>query len=146
MSKPKHHIASAVVDGKIYILGGRLLGNGEASEINESLTNMDDNSMYDPKSNEWTELESMQIRRSGFTASEINGEIFVFGGQTPNGAIDEVERYDPLLNKWFTVENMKNERSGATSVSYKDQVYIIGGQQNGLKALNANEVLSIGNK
>jgi N-acetylneuraminic acid mutarotase len=107
---------------------------------------MDDNSMYDPKSNEWTELESMQIRRSGFTAAEIDGEIFVFGGQTPNGAIDEVERYDPLLNKWFTVENMKNERSGATSVSYKDQVYIIGGQQNGLKALNANEVLSIGNK
>jgi N-acetylneuraminic acid mutarotase len=146
MSIPKHHIASAVVDGKIYVLGGRLLGNGEASEINESLTNMDDNSMYDPKSNKWTELESMQVRRSGFSAVEMNQDIFVFGGQTPEGATDKVERYDPIVNKWFTVEDMRNERSGATSVNYKDQIYVIGGQHDGLKALDANEILSTGNK
>lgn len=142
LSKSKHHIASAVVDGKIYIFGGRLLGNGEPSEISESLTNMDDNSMYDPKSNKWTELESMQIR-SGFTASEIDRQIFVFGGQIPAGAIDKVERYDPLVNKWFIVENMRYERSGAKSVNYNGQIYAIGGQHNGLKALNANEILMV---
>lgn len=145
LSKPKHHIASAVVDGKIYVLGGRLLGNGEASEINEALTNMDDNSVYDPKSNKWIELESMQIRRSGFTASEANGQIFVFGGQTPQGATDKVERYDSLVNKWFPVEDMQYERSGATAMNYNDQIYIIGGQQKGLKALNVNEILNVGN-
>jgi hypothetical protein len=31
----------AVVDGKIYVLGGRLFGNGVPNEINESLTNLD---------------------------------------------------------------------------------------------------------
>jgi N-acetylneuraminic acid mutarotase len=145
LPKPKHHIASAVVDGKIFILGGRLLGNGEQSEINEALTNMDDNSMYDPKTNTWTDLEPMQLRRSGFTASEANGQIFVFGGQTPQGATDKVERYDPKADQWFTVEDMKYERSGATSKSYNDQIYVIGGQQQGLKALNVNEILSIDN-
>jgi N-acetylneuraminic acid mutarotase len=145
LSKPRHHIASAVVDEKIYILGGRLLGNGEPSEINEALTNMDDNSMYDPKSNTWMELEPMQLRRSGFTASELNGQIFVFGGQTPQGATDKVERYDPIVNQWFPVEDMKYERSGATSKNYNDRIYVIGGQQEGLKALNVNEILNIGN-
>lgn len=145
LTKPKHHIASAVMDGKIYILGGRLLGNGEQSEINEALTNMDDNSMYDPKSDTWVELEPMQIRRSGFTASESNGQIFVFGGQTPQGATDKAERYDPKVNQWFPVENMKYERSGATSKNYDDQIYVIGGQQEGLKALNVNEILKIDN-
>jgi N-acetylneuraminic acid mutarotase len=145
LSKPRHHVASAVVDEKIYILGGRLLGNGEPSEINEALTNMDDNSMYDPKSNTWTELEPMQLRRSGFSASELNGQIFVFGGQTPQGATDKVERYDPVVNRWFPVEDMKYERSGATSKNYNDRIYVIGGQQEGLKALNVNEILKMGN-
>jgi N-acetylneuraminic acid mutarotase len=145
LSKPRHHISSAVLDGKIYILGGRLLGNGIQSEINEGLTNMDDNSMYDPKSDTWTELEPMQMRRSGFTASEANGQIFVFGGQTPQGATDKVERYDPISNQWFRVEDMKYERSGATSKNFNDQIYVIGGQQEGLKALNVNEVLKIDN-
>ncbi len=74
-----------------------------------------------------------------------NEDIFVFGGQTPQGATDKVERYDPIVNKWFTVEDMRNERSGATSINYKDQLYVIGGQQKGLKALNINEILNIDN-
>jgi N-acetylneuraminic acid mutarotase len=143
LSKPKHHIASAVVGDSIYVLGGRLLGNGEPSEINEALTNMDDNSRYDPKTNSWVELEPMQIRRSGFTASEMNNQIYVFGGQIPNGATDKVERYDPLTNNWTSLPDMKNERSGATSVNYEDQIYVFGGQREGLHALNANEILTL---
>jgi len=142
LNKPKHHVASAVIDGKIYVLGGRLFGNGEPSEINEALTNMDDNSMYDPKSNTWIDLESMQIRRSGFTASEMGGQIYVFGGQTPEGATNKVERFDPLVNKWFTVEDMRNERSGATSINYEGKIFVIGGQREGLQALNVNEILN----
>ncbi|HYF99966.1 MAG TPA: kelch repeat-containing protein [Candidatus Saccharimonadales bacterium] len=143
MSKPKHHIASAVVDNAIYILGGRLLGNGEPSEINESLTNMDDNSRYDPKSDTWVELEPMQIRRSGFTASEVNDQIFVFGGQTPEGATDKVERYDPKTNLWYSLPDMEFNRSGATSIDHGNQIYVFGGQREGLHALNVNEVLRI---
>jgi N-acetylneuraminic acid mutarotase len=99
--------------------------------------------MYDPKTNTWTELEPMQIRRSGFTASETNGKIFVFGGQTPQGATDKVEKSDPIVDQWFAVEGIKYERSGATSKNYDDKINVIGGQQQGLKALNVNEILII---
>lgn len=143
MTKPKHHVASAVIDDSIYVLGGRLLGNGEPSEINEALTNMDDNSRYDPETDKWTELEPMQIRRSGFSASEMNNQIYVFGGHIPAGATTKVERYDPITNNWTSLSDMKYERSGATSIDYKNNIYVFGGQHEGLHALNVNEILSI---
>jgi N-acetylneuraminic acid mutarotase len=143
MTKPRHHVASAVVGDSIYVLGGRLLGNGEPSEINEALTNMDDNSRYDPKTDKWVELEPMQIRRSGFTASETNDQIYVFGGHIPAGATTKVERYDPLTNNWTSLPDMKFERSGATSIDYENQIFIFGGQHEGLHALNVNEILSV---
>lgn len=143
MSKPRHHVASAVVGDSIYVLGGRLLGNGAPSEINEALTNMDDNSRYDPEADKWVELEPMQIRRSGFTASEMNEQIYVFGGHIPAGSTTKVERYNPITNNWTSLPDMKYERSGATSIDYGSQIYVFGGQHEGLQALNVNEILSI---
>jgi N-acetylneuraminic acid mutarotase len=143
LSKPKHHMASAVIGDSMYILGGRLLGNGAPSEINESLTNMDDNARYDPKTDKWVELEPMQIRRSGFTASEMNGQIYVFGGQIPEGATNKVEMYDPVTNSWSSLPDMEFNRSGATSINHEDQIYVFGGQREGLHALNVNEILSM---
>lgn len=137
---PKHHVASAVVDGELYVLGGRLFGNGEPSEINESLTNFDDNWRYDPEKNKWTSLEPMSIKRSGFTATSLNGQIYVFGGQGTEGSYNSVERYDPITNKWYGEPVMPTERSGSASVAYKDRIYVFGGQHNGLEALNVNEI------
>ena len=143
MTKPRHHVASAVVGDSIYVLGGRLLGNGEPSEINEALTNMDDNSRYDPGTDKWVDLEPMQVRRSGFGASEMNDQFYVFGGHIPAGATTKVERYDPLTNNWTSLPDMKYERSGATSINHEDKIYVLGGQHEGLHALNVNEIFSL---
>ena len=52
MSTARHHHTSAVVDGKLYVIGGRLLGNGIKSQINEGLSNFNDNEMYNPLNDE----------------------------------------------------------------------------------------------
>lgn len=144
LAKPRHHIASAVVDEKLYILGGRVFGNGEPSEINAALTNMDDNLRYDPKSNNWTKLDSMEIKRSGFAASVMDGQIYAIGGQTAKGGSEKVERYNPVLDKWFTVPNMHIVKSGQTSISYNDMIYVFGGQHYGLQSMNVTEILKSG--
>jgi hypothetical protein len=58
-----------------------MIGNCTPNKINDALTNLDDNLMYDPKTDIWASMDPMPIRRSGFAADLLNGEIFVSGGQ-----------------------------------------------------------------
>jgi N-acetylneuraminic acid mutarotase len=139
---PKHHAASAVVDGKIYVIGGRLFGNGVPNEINEALTNLDDNMQYDPKTDKWIQMDSMPIRRSGFSAESLDGKIYVFGGQMVDGSNKNIERYDPVTNQWSLEPDMHADRSGLAVAAYKDKIYVFGGQQKGLQALNINEIFT----
>ncbi|MDR4489945.1 MAG: kelch repeat-containing protein [Candidatus Nitrosocosmicus sp.] len=142
---PKHHAASATVDGKIYVIGGRLFGNGVPNEINDALTNLDDNMQYDPKTDKWTEMDPMPIRRSGFSAESLDGKIYVFGGQMADGASKNIERYDPITNQWSIEPDMQADRSGLAVAAYNDKIYVFGGQHEGLQAMNINEVLTPGN-
>lgn len=139
---PKHHAASAVIDDKIYVLGGRLFGNGVANEINDALTNLDDNMIYDPKTDKWSSMDPMPIRRSGFAAETLNGEIYVFGGQMADGSNINVERYDPITNQWSIEPDMQVDRSGLAVAAYNDKIYVFGGQHEGLQALSVNEILT----
>jgi N-acetylneuraminic acid mutarotase len=138
----KHHAASAEIDGKIYVLGGRLFGNGVPNEINDALTNLDDNMQYDPKTDKWTSLDPMPIRRSGFAVDSLDGKIYVFGGQMADGANKNIERYDPVTNHWTLEPDMQVDRSGLAVAAYKDKLYVFGGQHRGLQALNVNEILT----
>jgi N-acetylneuraminic acid mutarotase len=142
---PIHHAASAVVDNKIYVLGGRLFGNGVPNEINDALTNLDNNMQYDPKTDKWSSMDPMPIRRSGFAAESLDGKIYVFGGQMADGSNKNVERYDPLTNRWTTEPSMQADRSGLAVAAYKDKLYVFGGQHQGLQALNINEILNPAN-
>ena len=65
MPTARHHHTSAVVDGKLYVIGGRLLGNSIKSHIDEALSNFNDNEMYNPLNDSWTVLEQMPTKRSG---------------------------------------------------------------------------------
>jgi N-acetylneuraminic acid mutarotase len=69
--------------------------------VNEALSNFNDNEMYDPKRDNWSILEPMPTKRSGLAAASISGNIYVFGGQSLNGAFDNNERYNPIINKWI---------------------------------------------
>ncbi len=69
MPTARHHVASAVVGGNIYVIGGRLTG---------SLVNVDANKKYDPVSNQWiTDLKPAPSKRSSIAATSVNGSIYV---------------------------------------------------------------------
>ena len=69
MPTARHHVASGVVGGNIYVIGGRLTG---------SLVNVDANKKYDPVSNQWiTDLKPNPSKRSSIAATSVNGSIYV---------------------------------------------------------------------
>ena len=136
MPTSRHHAASSVIDGKLYIIGGRVSG---------SLDNIDVNEMYDPIQDRWvSNLESMPSKRSGIAAASINSSIYVFGGEEPSKTFNNNEKYDVKSNKWTTELPMPTARHGLAAVSIGDKIYVIGGgPEPGLSMTNVNEIFHI---
>jgi len=125
MPTPRDHIVSAVVDEKMYVIGGRQGHRENSLSVNE---------VYDPKTNTWSVLEPMPTIRSGSTASVLNNTIFVFGGETDERTFNTNEQYIPNEG-WITHANMTLQRTGLGSATVGDKIYLIGGNPN----LEANQ-------
>ena len=87
MPTPRSGGGKAVIDGKIYVAGGRPPG-GSAFEV------------YDPTTDKWEKLPDLPTQRNHLAMVALNGKIIVAGGRTGPGAMAErvsvVEIYDPL--------------------------------------------------
>jgi N-acetylneuraminic acid mutarotase len=149
MPTARHHAGSAVVDGKIFVIGGR---------ISDSLENISVNEAYDPEQDRWiTNLEAMPSKRSGIAAavvsaattanaSSINGiNIYIFGGEEPSKTFNNNERYDVTTNAWTSEPPMPTARHGLAAVYVEDdEIYVIGGgPQPGLSVSDANEIFHV---
>lgn len=83
--------ATAVVDGKIYCIGGTTgLKDGQVivSGVNE---------VYDPATDSWAAKTAMPTPRAGVTAGVVDGKIYVVGGGS-----NVTEVYDPKTDSWTT--------------------------------------------
>ena len=148
MPTARQHLQTAVVDGKLYAMGGRILGNGVQSEdLSETLSNFGRNEMYDPPTDSWTKRQDMLVKRSGFTASVgPDGYIYVFGGQGTQNDLNSVERYDPRTDTWTYDKPMPTRRFGLDSASFEDKIFVLGGQlltHPGRVPLSVNEIFHI---
>jgi N-acetylneuraminic acid mutarotase len=146
MPTARHHHTSAVVDGKLYVIGGRLLGNGIKSQINEALSNFNDNEMYNRLNDSWTVMEQMPTKRSGIVAaaSPIDGNIYVFGGQSIDGAFNNTEKFSPEINKWTIETSMPTERLGLEAIGLGDKIHVIGGKTDiGPHVTDINEIFHV---
>lgn len=111
----RHHTAGAVIDGKLYVVGGRE-GAGSATALE----------VYDPQANSWSTLASMPTGRSGLAAAAVNGELYTFGGEV-GGQLNEVEVYNPASNSWRILPDMPFGRHGIWASVIGNKIYIAGG-------------------
>ena len=118
----------AVVNGKIYAVGGYPTGN-----INE---------MYDPASDTWTELAPMPTARDNFGIAVYQNKIYAIGGQIgavlypPVGVANYSmqvltganEVYDTATNTWQTRTSMPTPRNYLQANVADGKIYLIGGE------------------
>lgn len=117
MNKPRFYHRSVVVDGKIYVMGGRSLD--PPADLEKSME------MYDPVTGTWTEVASMQTSRALHTAAVVNGKIYVMGNADTTDTTVEV--YDPPLDTWTETTAMPRGRVWHGSEVIGDKIYVFGG-------------------
>jgi N-acetylneuraminic acid mutarotase len=134
MPTPRQHLASAVSNEKIHVMGGR---------IDSLSSNLDSNEVYDPAKDEWTSLAPMPSKRGGLAAaSSADGWIYVFGGEEPAGTFQVVERYSADGDSWKSAPDMPNARHGLAAVAVGNEIHVIGGgPRPGLTVGDLNQIL-----
>ena len=123
------------MSGKVYAIGGRL--NGDYGR-NLSVTEV-----YDPATNRWSKAADLPTARSGITASEIGGRVYVFGGEGKEGTFRENEAYDPAHDAWQAMAPMPTGRHGLGSAVVQGRIHVIsGGPTPGGSFSDLNEVFT----
>jgi N-acetylneuraminic acid mutarotase len=127
MSVARNHAFSGVVNGKIYVIGGR---TGHGFILSATNTNVVEE--YDPVSNMWSiPKERMPTARSGGASGTDGRRIYVAGGEVTTtalvGAYRAVEAYDPATNSWTSLPSMPMPRHGVAGAVIGNRFHLVSG-------------------
>jgi N-acetylneuraminic acid mutarotase len=119
----RNHAYSGVIDGKIYVTGGRAPGH-EGNDGN----NIASTEVYDPGADTWSPLEDLPTPRSGGASAVLDGKLYVIGGQLPGNTVYKtVSRFDPATGHWEALADMPIELTGHRAVAVGNAIYVMGG-------------------
>ena len=125
---PRAWLGVAVVNGKIYAIGGD--GGYGSTSVNE----------YSPITDTWTTKTPMPTPRILFGTAVLENKIYIIGGDRGNWdvgitptAVNEV--YDPATDTWDTLTSMPTRRMAVSANVVDGKIYVIGGGQ---KSPNTN--------
>jgi len=110
--------AVAVLDGKIYVMGG--FDPNYWWSANPTVE------IYDITSGQWFAGPDMLKGVSWASAVTVGGKIYVVGG-VGYGYKNIVQIYDPISNSWSYGASFNGERYLHALVAYNGKIYLIGG-------------------
>lgn len=127
MPTARNHAGIGVVNGKIYVIGGRVgsafVGTSSPTDIVEE---------YDPATDQWGALKArMPTARSAVAFGTMGGRIYVAGGEYQNdqfmAAFRALEAYDPATNRWFVLPRMPVPRHGLAGAVVGNRFHLVSG-------------------
>ena len=119
MPTARKDAAAAVLDGKLYVVGGTASGGRILSSLE----------VYDPNTSTWSVKVSLPTAITNACAGVIGEKIIVIGGQsTSDDYVNLVQIFDPTNESWTTLNNLPTARSGAVTLNYDNKLYVIGGK------------------
>jgi len=135
---PVEGYSSAVLDGRIYIMGGAATSRNVSSWVVDLVQ------IFDPKTNQWTVGKPLPTGVYAAGACATSGlfapeRIYVVGGQqwyvpwvtsavlTPQGTtLNQV--YDPATGNWSVGASLPEPRWRCSLVNINDTLFVVGGE------------------
>jgi N-acetylneuraminic acid mutarotase len=121
MPTPRTDFTGAVLNGKVYIIGG-FNNEGKTTDIVE---------FYDPETDSWGTAQHLPERLNHAAAASYNGKLYVIGGYRdgygPKYASDKLFVYDPLADIWQKGAPMPTAKGALTANFINGTLYAIGG-------------------
>jgi hypothetical protein len=130
MNQARAFLGVAVVNGKIYAMGGdngNIIGNGPGQH-GHTYSVLDSNEEYDPVADLWIVKASMPTARAFFGVAVYENKIYCIGGEFASTGLNEV--YDPATDTWETKAPMPVQASGIQANTVGGKIYVIGGGVN----------------
>ena len=133
--------ATAVVDGRIYLIGGTPFENLRGvlrPELGPGIWRgpfgMSLVEVYDPQTNTWARVADIPTARSEPLTAVVDGNIYVLAGYVGKNNkgvnwknLDVVEMYDPHTDIWVRKQNMPIPRTQFGIGVVAGKIYAIGG-------------------
>ena len=113
--------------GYLYAVGGM--------DTNKGATSIE---RYDPRTDTWSQIASMNGRRLQFGVAVVESRLFVVGGRDGLKTLNTVECYDPIHRVWSPVPSMSTHRHGLGVCVLGGPLYAVGGHD-GWSYLNTVE-------
>jgi N-acetylneuraminic acid mutarotase len=127
MLTARNHHGASLIDGKIYVVGGRI---GSTFIIGLS-NNVSTNEVFDIGKNTWAAVLGMPTPRSGVGTAVLNGRMHVLGGEAYLndlvGTYRTHEAFDPKTNAWQRLPPMPTPRHGLAVAEIGGKMYAVSG-------------------
>jgi N-acetylneuraminic acid mutarotase len=120
----------------VFVIGGTGNNSGPLNKVEKiNINNF---------SSGWTQMPTMNEKRSSFAAALHDKYIYVFGGHNGRTELSSIERFDIPNNKWDVLNSKMNmKRNGHAAVTVGDKIYIIGGEDENGNNLNSMDIFDI---
>ena len=124
MPTKRYGIDANVVEGKIYVIGGKN-ASGWIDRVNE---------VYDPATDSWTTKASIPTRVSYYASAVVDNKIYVIGGYQGFEYTNLTQIYDPKTDTWSSGTPIPSSFSplitpqavATTGVWAPKRIYVIG--------------------
>jgi hypothetical protein len=127
LPNPRNHFAGAVLDGRIYAIGGQR-GRDEAAGNQRQVD------VYDPTTDTWSRAADLPAPRGHIASSTfvVAGRIVVMGGSVDGGccgrASADVIAYEPAADAWVTLPPLPAARKTTVAAVVGEGVVVTAGE------------------
>jgi len=136
MNEARGGLGVAVVNGKIYAIGGSTVQTALTSYTSGGIVGT--NEEYNPAANSWINRKPMPTPRARFATAVYQNKIYCMGGFSEfssftgelQSEVSVIEVYDPATDNWSTISPMPVAGAGLQANVVDDKIFLLGGISN----------------